>query len=112
MDQRAGAALETKLVWRPPSSLLRSTTCPRFEVPEAEIAMPTFAQSTYAEAELGALKELPCAGTTIENPYVYDASAQELKAMASRGLVKIVEERRNEGKPGGLITRLTFQRLR
>lgn len=74
--------------------------------------MRTFAQSIYDESEFGALKELPSAGTTIENPYAYDASAQELKAMASQGLVKIVEEQRSDVGPGGLISRLTFQRLR
>jgi len=58
------------------------------------------------------LSELPSVGTPLENPYVYDASARELKAMASQGLVKIVEERRHHGGMGGLISHLTFERLR
>ena len=57
-------------------------------------------------------RELPSVGTPLENPYVYDASARELKAMASEGLVKIVEERRHHEGLGGLISRLTFERLR
>ena len=74
--------------------------------------MRTLAQSAYLDSECGALSELPSVGTPLENPFVYDASARELKAMASQGLVKIVEERRHDGGPDGLISRLTFERLR
>jgi len=74
--------------------------------------MRTLAQSTYLDSECGTLSELPSVGTPLENPYVYDASARELKAMASEGLVKIVEERRHHEGLGGLISRLTFERLR
>ena len=74
--------------------------------------MRTLAQSAYLESEFGTLSELPSVGTPLENPYVYDASARELKAMASLGLVKIVEERRHDEGPEGLISRLTFERLR
>ena len=74
--------------------------------------MRTLAQSAYLDSEFGALSELPSVGTPLENPYVYDASARELKAMASQGLVKIVEERRRSDGPGELISRLTFERLR
>jgi hypothetical protein len=74
--------------------------------------MRTLAQSAYLESEFGALSELPSVGTSLENPYVYDASAKELKAMASQGLVKIVEEQRDGDDESGLISRLTFERLR
>ena len=74
--------------------------------------MRTLAQSTYLDSECGTLSELPSVGTPLENPYVYDASARELKAMASEGLVKIVEERRHHEGSAGLISRLTFERLR
>ncbi len=74
--------------------------------------MQTLAQSAYLDSEFGALCELPSAGTSLENLYVYDASARELKAMAAQGLVKIVEERRLADGRGGLISRLTFERLR
>jgi hypothetical protein len=74
--------------------------------------MQTLAKSTYLDSKFGALSELPSVGTALENPYVYDSSARELKAMASQGLVKIVEVRRHDDNPEGLISRLTFERLR
>ena len=36
-------------------------------------------------------QDLPRAGFTLENPFVYDAVARELKAMADQGLVEIVD---------------------
>jgi len=74
--------------------------------------MSTLAQNAYFDSEFGALSELPSAGSPLENPYVYDASARELKAMASRGLVRIVEEKRRDDGSQELISRLTFERLR
>ncbi len=74
--------------------------------------MRTLAQSAYLESEFGALSELPTAGSSLENPYVYDASARELKAMANEGLLRIVDEHRRSDGFSGLISRLTFQRLR
>jgi hypothetical protein len=73
--------------------------------------MHTLAQSAYLDSEFGTLSELPSAGSALENPYVYDASAKEIKRMASRGLVRIVDERRT-GTDQELISRLTFERLR
>lgn len=72
--------------------------------------MRTLAQTVYLDSEFGALSELPTSGSALENPYVYDASAAELKAMASNGLLRIVEESRSAD--GRLIRHLTFQRLR
>ncbi len=77
--------------------------------------MRTLAEKLYLDSECGALCELPKVGSALENPYVYDASAQELKAMSSAGLVRIVDEKRRAGASGrldGLIERLTFERLR
>ena len=74
--------------------------------------MGTLALNVYLDSECGTLSELPSVGSPLENPYVYDASARELKVMASEGLVKIVEERRRDEGPEGLISRLTFERLR
>lgn len=73
--------------------------------------MRTLAESAYLESEFGALNELSSVGSALENPYVYDSSAQELKAMASKGLIEIVDERKDETGLG-LISRMTFQRLR
>jgi hypothetical protein len=74
--------------------------------------MRTLAESAYLDSELGSLSELPSVGTSLENPYVYDASARELKAMASQGLVKIVDERRSADGADALISHVTFERLR
>jgi hypothetical protein len=72
----------------------------------------TFAQRIYFNSPVGALSELPGAGTPIENPFVYDASAREIEEMAAKGLVRIVVERRHADDPDGLIRGLTFERLR
>ena len=73
--------------------------------------MGTLAESAYRESEFGTPIELPRVGSHLENPYVYDASARELKQMAARGLVSIVDERYSDSR-GGLISRLVFKRLR
>jgi hypothetical protein len=72
--------------------------------------MRTLAQSAYLESEFGVLQELPRAGSALENPFVFDAAAHELKQMAEAGLVKIVDEHRSPS--GSLIDRLRFMRLR
>ena len=59
----------------------------------------------------GTLTELPNSGSALENPYVYDASARELKVMALQGLLRIVDENRS-GDRDGLIRHVTFERLR
>ena len=74
--------------------------------------MQTLAQTAYLDSEPGALTELPCAGTPLEHPLVYDASAREMKAMAAKGLVRIVDEQLRNSRLGALISRLTFERLR
>jgi hypothetical protein len=74
--------------------------------------MPTLAERVFLDSEIGIPIELPNAGSSLENPYVYDASANEVKAMASSGLLRIVAEHRMGDNPSGLIRRLTFERLR
>ena len=73
--------------------------------------MRTLAETAYLESDFGSLSELPSSGSPLENPYVYDASARELHAMASQGLVRIVDERR-DAAGDGLISRVVFERLR
>ena len=73
--------------------------------------MRTLAQHVYFDSSFDTLSELPNAGSSLENPYVYDSIARELKEMASRGLLKIVDERRLERGQDDLISKLTFQRL-
>jgi len=76
-----------------------------------ESAMHTLAQTVYLDSELGVPQELPRAGTPLELPLVYDDAAREIKAMARKGLVEIVEEQRGSGSEA-LIERLRFRRLR
>jgi hypothetical protein len=54
--------------------------------------MNTFAGRLYMEAPIGSTIILPKAGTRLENPFVYDAAARDIKALAKRGLVQIVSE--------------------
>lgn len=74
--------------------------------------MRTLAQSLYAESCFGVENELPRAGSALENPYVYDSSARELKALAERGLVEVVSEQTRFVGNDALIERLRFKRLR
>ncbi len=72
--------------------------------------MQSIAQRIFSDSAIGSLIELPKAGTPLENAYVYDASAREIKGMAAQGLVKVVDEDRSDDR--GLICRMSFQRLR
>jgi hypothetical protein len=69
-------------------------------------------RSIYLESEFGVPTELEGAGTSLENPYVYDSAARELKSMADEGLVKIVREQVRHGFSEPLISRISFARLR
>jgi len=55
---------------------------------------------------------LPRAGTPLENPFVYDASARDIKAMAERGLVEITREHADASASDSIIRHLSFKRLR
>ena len=74
--------------------------------------MRTLAQSAYLDSEFGVEQELPHAGSALENPFVFDATARELHDMAREGLVEIVEERRCDVSDESLIDHLTFKRVR
>jgi hypothetical protein len=58
------------------------------------------------------LTNLESAGTALENPYVYDSVARDLKAMADRGLVRIVREEVATTTDEQLIESISFARLR
>ena len=73
--------------------------------------MQTIAQSVYRDADIGTPIELPKAGTALENAYVFDSSAREIKAMAERGLVKILRESRCSEHEDALITGIAFVRM-
>ena len=74
--------------------------------------MSTLAQAAYLDSEPGALTELPSAGSSLENPYVYDSAARELKELAAKGLLKIVDERAHGDAAKPLISRISFVRIR
>jgi hypothetical protein len=74
--------------------------------------MISLARSVYLDSRFGVEEELPHAGSALENPFVFDAIAQEMKAMASEGLIEItgMHTRKNNDEP--LIDRVVFRRLR
>lgn len=74
--------------------------------------MPSIAQTLHAYAPIGAVVELPSAGTWLENPYVFDATAREIKALAQRGCTEIVDEKVEPRSGEPVIVRLAFRRLR
>lgn len=74
--------------------------------------MSTFAHTLYIDSEFGVPQDIPKAGVSLENPYAFDATAQELKRMAQSGLVEIVDEHVSVWMHEPLIDKLTFVRLR
>jgi len=73
--------------------------------------MLSLAQSLFLDSELRVEQELPHVGSALENPFVYDAVAREIKQMAQRGLVEIVQEHKSHaGEP--LIDSLRYRRVR
>lgn len=74
--------------------------------------MRTLAQSAYLEALFTGEVELPHAGSALENPYVFDGSARELKAMAASGLIEVLNEHTIRRADETLIDRFRFRRLR
>ena len=74
--------------------------------------MYSIAERLYALTPVGATAELPAAGTALENPFAYDASARELERMAERGLAEIVTERLARIGDQPLTVHIAFKRLR
>ncbi len=72
--------------------------------------MYTLAQTAFLDSSFGVVQELPHAGSALENPYVFDASARELKAMAAKGMVEIIEEHTRRVAGEVLIDGLRFRR--
>lgn len=70
------------------------------------------ARSVFLESEIGAVEELPRSGTALENPFVFDAVANDLKRMAASGLVEIVDEHRMRAGSENLIDSIRYRRLR
>jgi hypothetical protein len=74
--------------------------------------LDSLTRSIYLESRPGVPTLLRPAGTALENPYVYDSVARELKELASRGLVRIEAEEALDDSDEPLIARFTFTRLR
>jgi hypothetical protein len=72
----------------------------------------TLALSAYLDSEFGVPQDLIGAGSALENPFVYDAAARELKEMADAGLVTILSERTRVTPEDVLIDQLRFMRVR
>lgn len=74
--------------------------------------MTTIAWRVYLDAAVGAVTRLSRSGTGLENPYVYDASARELKRLETKGLLRVVDERVMRSGAEDVITELSFNKLR
>jgi hypothetical protein len=72
----------------------------------------TLVQNIYLDSEIGVPTDLVAAGTTLENPYVYDSAARELKSLANQGLVRITAENLASGAQEQLIRQIRFERVR
>jgi hypothetical protein len=77
-----------------------------------EIDVSTVVQNIYLDSEIGVPTDLIAAGTSLENPYVYDSVARELKSMANQGLVRITAESLASNAQEPLIERIRFERVR
>jgi hypothetical protein len=86
--------------------------CPYIARSLQENAVRTLAQAVYLDSSFDTESELPRAGSSLENPFVYDASARELKDLAQRGLLVVTEERSHRVGDEELIDSLRFKRLR
>lgn len=74
--------------------------------------MSQLVRSIYLDSEVGVPTDLVPHGPPLENPYVYDSAARELKAMAEQGLVRIVHEQVHPQEAEPLIRRISFARLK
>lgn len=73
--------------------------------------MHSIAHTLHAFAPIGAVVELPSAGTWLENPYVYDAAARDIKALVAQGCTEIVDEKVEQRGGEPITVRLAFRRL-
>jgi hypothetical protein len=74
--------------------------------------MRTLSTQIFLSADIGVPIDVEAAGTALENPYVYDSVARDLKAMERQGLLRVVDEKCLQGRSDGPIDRISFVRLR
>ena len=74
--------------------------------------MPSLAHAACLDSSFGAVSELPHACRPLENLFVCDDAACEIKQLADRGLVELVFEHTVQCADEQLIIHLSFKRLR
>lgn len=74
--------------------------------------MHTLARDVYLDSEMGLPTDLPKAGSSLENPWVFDRAAREFKQWANMGLVEILSEHQRPALGEFLFDQLSFRRLR
>jgi hypothetical protein len=74
--------------------------------------MRSLSTTIFLTADVGVPTDVEPAGTPLENPYVYDSVARDLKAMAEDGLLRVLSETRKPGLAEAPIDRISFMRLR
>lgn len=74
--------------------------------------MRTYIDRLLSETPLHLDVRLSGAGTPLENPWVFDATARDLHALAARGAVDIVHEQTRSLGGQEVIVDLTFRRCR
>lgn len=74
--------------------------------------MSTIALQLVREAPLGEPSALPRAGTSLENPWVYDSVGREIRDFASSGWIEVLAVEEAPVEDGSLLTRLEFKRVR
>ncbi|MCU0964980.1 MAG: hypothetical protein MUF08_07975 [Burkholderiaceae bacterium] len=74
--------------------------------------MLSIADSLLVDTPLGATSELPRSGTALENPFVYDAAARDMREHARQGRVEIIDEVLMPMGAEQIVSRLAFRRLR
>lgn len=74
--------------------------------------MQTLARTFVLDAPVGVVAHLPRAGSALEIPDVFDASAREIEALAAEGMVEVVHKRGGSAEREPFITEFAFVRLR
>jgi hypothetical protein len=75
-------------------------------------AMSSIATQLLRESAYGEIQALPRAGTSLENPWVYDAVGREMQEFAKRGLIDVVVEREAALGDANLLTEFQYKRRR
>lgn len=73
--------------------------------------MNSLAIDLYMEARSGEPTALPRAGSSLEHPLVYDRVARDIRTLADRGLIEIVEVHQGQAFDETVIDKLVFRKL-